>query len=855
MFEFFFTLSARREYSFRPLLAVALAVFAIGAVAVSARASATDPLFAAPFLSYDAGSLPYCVALGDLNGDGILDMAVVNNASNSVSVLLGNGNGTFGAKADYATGTNPRSVAIGSLNSATDAIPDLVVANYADTTVSVLLGNGNGTFKPKADYSSLGIDPTAVEIGDLDRDGIPDLTVVNGYGVMVLRGAGDGTFVPWWGVGGGHQRFCGAMGDLDADGKLDLVTGIYGGGVYVMLGIGNGCFGPSIEYSHLRTLQDSYSVAVGDLNHDLIPDLVVANTGYGSHPGHTVSVLLGLGDGTFGTPADYAIGTAAFPSSVAIGDFNHDSNPDLVVANYGDSPQVSILLGIGDGTFAWKTDYATGPNPKSVAVGDLNGDGRLDLAVANAGTGSTTVSVLLGNGNGTFGAKTNLVTGTTPRGATIRDLNGDGKADIVVANEGSNSASVFLGNGNGTFGTKTDFPTGTNPRSLAIGSLNSATDAIPDLVAANYGGGSGSTVSVLLGTGTGSFGTRTNFGTGSGPVCVAVGSLNGNADAIADLAVANYNSNTVSVLLGNGLGAFGTKADYATGSNPSAVAIGSLNSNTDAIADLAVANLTSNTVSVLLGAGDGTFGPGVEFPTGVYPRSVAIGDLNADGKPDLAVANYNSNTVSVLLGNGLGAFGTRTDYPTGAAPYSVTIADVNGDGKPDLASADVSSNTVSVLLGNGSGTFGAKTDFGAGNGPNSVAVGDLNGDGKPELAVANQTSGTVSVLYNTGGHPWIGVPVSPAVAGPLRVNAWPNPLVADAAISFNLPGRAEVSVRVYDIAGRLVSVLARGTMTSGAHEARWNLASDSGQRVRAGIYLVELRAGAQRATTRVVVLR
>ncbi len=142
--------------------------------------------------------------------------------------------------------------------------------------------------------------------------------------------------------------------------------------------------------------------------------------------------------------------------------------------------------------------------------------------------------------------------------------------------------------------------------------------------------------------------------------------------------------------------------------------------------------------------------PFLSFDAGSHPYSVAIGDLNGDGKPDLAVANASSNTVSVLLGNGNGTFGAKTDYGTGSYPYSVAIGDLSGDGKPDLAVANNYSNTVSVLLGNGYGTFGVKTDYGTGSGPNSVAIGDLNGEGKPDLAVENHLSITVSVLLGKG---------------------------------------------------------------------------------------------------------
>ncbi len=290
------------------------------------------------------------------------------------------------------------------------------------------------------------------------------------------------------------------------------------------------------------------------------------------------------------------------------------------------------------------------------------------------------------------------------------------------------------------FGTPTNFSVGTSPVSVTVGDFNG--DGKSDLAVANY---NSNNVSVLLGTGTGSFGAATNFTVGNGPASVTVGDFNG--DGKSDLATANLNSNNVSVLLGTGTGSFGTATNFSVGINPRSVTVGDFNG--DGKSDLAVANRYGNNVSVLLGTGTGSFGTATNFTVGSYPWSVTVGDFNGDGKSDLAVANIVSSNVSVLLGTGTGSFGAATNFTVGSSPYSVAVGDFNGDGKSDLATANFNSN-VSVLLGTGTGSFGAATNFTVGTAPRSVTVGDFNGDGKSDLAVANANSSNVSVLLGTG---------------------------------------------------------------------------------------------------------
>lgn len=234
--------------------------------------------------------------------------------------------------------------------------------------------------------------------------------------------------------------------------------------------------------------------------------------------------------------------------------------------------------------------------------------------------------------------------------------------------------------------------------------------------------------------------------TGIQPTSVMVGDFNG--DGFPDLVAANVSDNTISVLLANGDGSFRPAIRFQTGRVPQSIGVGDFNG--DGILDLAVANTVDNTVSILLGNGDGTFQTQGILAGGSAPVSIIVGDFNADGIADLVVADVNEAGVSVLLGNGDGTFQTRMTFATGNFPEHLVAADLNRDGVVDLAVVNTTDNTVSILLGNGDGTFQDQLVSSTGSGPYFIAVGDFNRDGLVDLAVCNRNSGTVSLLIGDG---------------------------------------------------------------------------------------------------------
>jgi FG-GAP-like repeat len=357
---------------------------------------------------------------------------------------------------------------------------------------------------------------------------------------------------------------------------------------------------------------------------------------------------------------------------------------------------------------------------------------------------------------------TNFGAGSVPTSIAARDLNGDGRPDLVVANRGSSGGadgvsvlinSTLAGATTPSFAGPTDFAAGTTPTAVALGDLNG--DGMPDIVVANGAG-----ISVLLNTTTAgamtpSFALASPFAAGSAPSDVVLGDFN--LDGKADIAATN--SSGVSVLLntttaGSAVPSFTAASAFAAGSAPTALAAGDLNG--DGKPDLAVTN--SEGLSVLLnttaaGAVTPSFTLPTTFAAGVGARGLAIADFNGDGKPDLAVVG--ANGVTLLLntttpGAITPTFTAASTVAAGNGPTSVAAADVNGDGRPDLVVTN--SGGVSVLLnttvpGAATPSFAPPASFAAGSGPTSIAVSDVNGDFAPDLAVAN--GGGVSVLLNT----------------------------------------------------------------------------------------------------------
>jgi hypothetical protein len=475
----------------------------------------------------------------------------------------------------------------------------------------------------------------------------------------------------------------------------------------------------------------------GDFNGDHNPDLAVVNGTSG-----TVSILLNDGHGAFGPAAPLVTGGLS-PAAAVVGDFNGDGKLDLAVTNNG-SNSVTVFLGNGDGTFTLggTGNFGAALNgPIGIAAGRFTASGKLDLAVTNsAGGAGNTVSILIGNGDGTFHAGPTLTVGTDPHDVAVADLNKDGKADLIVANRGGNSVTVLLGDGNGGFVNSQTVPVGQGPVRVGVADFNG--DGVPDVAVSDSGD---NTVGILLNTGGGTLDTPIFTAVGSGPQGLAIADFN--HDGKADLVVADSVGNAFGVLLGSGNGTFQPVQLFQTGTTPVSVVATDLNG--DCFPDVAVVNNGDNDATVFLNTSIQFAVPAV-YGVGGQPQGIAAGDFNGDGIADLAIANKADNSVSILLGNRDGTFRAAGTYLVGTAPMGVIVGDFNGDGKLDIAVADSGSNAVSVLLANGDGTFQAAINSGTEAQPVAVAAGDFNRDGFTDLAVVNRLSGTLDILLNNG---------------------------------------------------------------------------------------------------------
>ena len=705
------------------------------------------------YYSTGSSSHPSSIAVGDLNNDTYLDAVVANSGTDTIGILLGDGSGLFLEETTYLLDSNsrPRSVIVVDFNK--DDLLDIAVANFLADNIVIFQGHGNGSF---AQQSVVGIpaesNPSSLASGDFNNDGWLDLVVTNtgGNSIDLLFGFRYTSFqrpVKSTAVINAGITFL-TVGDFNTDGRLDVIIANFNtNNVGILLGLGNGSFTAPTTYANIDG-SHPWCVAVADFNNDSRLDIAIAVWGLDQ-----IGVILGNGDGTFGEPILSFIGLGTRPVSIITGDFNNDHHADIATANYG-AGSVSVFLGLGNGTFSEARTFSTGAgsSPRSVTIADLDKDHLADIIVSNADSHS--VGIFYGNGDGTFeNVALHLVRpNSIPRHALSGDFNNDTLPDIAVAMYGSSEIGIFLGYGNRTFSSPQFYSGGfhSGPHCLQFDDLND--DRYIDIVIANL---DASNVGILFGNGDGTFKDIVLYDMGADTASYSLALADCNNDDVVDVIFADYTKNEIVVIFRNGYQSFGgyTSLPYLNNSKPTSVAVGHLNNDNNL--DIVIANSGNDNVGILHGHGDGTFTEAVMYSIGKdasQPSSIALDDFNSDTFLDIIVANSYSDTVSLLLGSSDGSFYNVTTFSTGrvSKPVSIIAGDFNYDGILDIVAANAGTNNVALLIGNGNGSFAHPIFYSMDydSRPNWVIFGNFNNDSWVDIAVVNYGADNIKLLLN-----------------------------------------------------------------------------------------------------------
>ena len=815
----------------------------------------------APRVDYPAGKAPVSLVIADLDGDGDQDLAVASYDSSRVEILTGSGNGTFGAGVALNTGLNPRSIGVADLNG--DGRPDIVTANQGAGTATIFLNQGSGTFGPESHFD-VGPIPSSLALGDLNGDGAIDLAVLNPnyhHTLSLFYGNGHGAFGPRMAFETGDAPDGLVMGNLDLDGRPDIV--VYGGGLGPFLHY-NASYGGFGVYYSLDGVTNSGGVAIGDMNMDGRPDIVAP---YGNGYAHGVAIYWGETYGLFSHATSWcsdskymgsvAIGdldgddrpdvvttdffaggfalymktspTGVNPSTVCTGDFNGDGRPDFAVGNQHEH-LVSVLLGAGNGIFHPTIGGFSVDQPGDVIPGDWNGDGFTDLAVASFTSG--TIGFMPGQGDGTFPILSEYPSGAVNQTLASADFNGDGKLDLAAANVNANSIEVLLGNGDGAFQPGLFSPAGNAPASIAAGDLDE--DGRPDVAVANAGGTSvNGSLSVFFGNGDGSFAAPTDFETGGHFNATKLADVNG--DGRLDV-VASHDL-TVLTLLSSGDGTF-TNRSAAIGPDSKLAAIADMDG--DGMLDLVIAG-PRGVVAVLLGHGDGTFQPPMDFDVCVLPTALAVADINSDGAPDLEIVDHGTVGLSTFLN-------LTPGFPTATSVVLFTAVR-SGDGiEVRWRFSDLGFH---VQLQRGSSRAGPWNDVIGERLEESEAVRIVDHDVRVGRNYCYRLVGDDAVL----GQRVLGlIEVASADAADAALRITPNPARGACDIEFTLARNESVRLAVLDPQGRVIARLADAPMPAGSHRITWSGQRD-GHRAPIGIYFVRLEHGSRTVTRRLLFVR
>jgi len=768
---------------------------------------------------YPAGSRPESLAVGDLNHDGRADVVVTNFSDNTISVFIQGADGSMADRVTYATGSVPDAVAVGDVNA--DGLDDIAVSNWSSPFISVFIQNAGGTLNPKVDYTSPQAGNDDIAIGDVNGDGLNDVVKMNRQGfypdLSVFLQNENGvldTAVPYSLTD--CDSYCGdgiGLGDVTGDGKTDVVMS-YGGNIptakiAVFAQGGDGSLLPAVSYSGYHYPEP---LEVADVNGDGLADVIVAHGG-----GNAVSVYAQHSNGVQGSYSLYPLrqnSASHFkPQALAIGDINNDGLPDVLVANYNYGLDILYHMNPSGSPPAVTSITRTDRNPTDVStVGflvtftksvtgvdgsdfDLTTTGTVSGASVLSVTGSNNsyhVTVDSGSGEGTIrldvipddsiqdiygnpldGGYTSGEIYTTmevlsdglfepyvnysidsPEAVGIGDFNNDGRFDAAVTNA-NGELRIFIQNLSGSLDSPAIYTAGSRPEALAVGDFNN--DGRADVVLTNT---SDNTISVFIQQANGSMADRVTYATGTGPNAVAVGDVN--ADGLVDIAVSNGSSPFISIFIQNAGGTLNQKVDYTSPqADEGDIAVGDVNGDgLNDVVKMKGVGYNPN-LSVFLQNENGVLDTAVPYSltdceSFCIGGGIGLGDVTADGKTDV-VMSYGGNKpnahIAVFAQGGNGSLLPDDSYSAYDIPEPLEVADVNQDGLADVIVAHGGWNAVSVYAQHGFGVLGSYTIYPLPQNslshfkPQALAVGDINNDGLPDILLADNNVG-LDILYH-----------------------------------------------------------------------------------------------------------